>query len=123
MRERTMSWTFALIRVLPALLLAVSAGPAFAQAQDPAAMVAWEKALREAGQDKPAEPPPAKAPPGQASPVQPRGNLNDQQDAAPRPNNLTVDPKYRGFIPVPNTPVMIKFNAKPRVDMTMDNRN
>jgi len=113
--------TSTLLKLLPGLNLAGWAAPAMAQSQDPAAMVAWENALRYAGQDKPAEP--AKQATGQASPVQSRGNLNDQQDAAPRPDNLTLDPKYRGFIPVPNTPVMIKFNAKPRVDMTLDNRN
>jgi len=31
-----------------------------------------------------------------------RSAMNDQQEAAPRPNNLTLDPKYRGFIPIPN---------------------
>jgi hypothetical protein len=60
---------------------------------------------------------------GHASPVADRGNFNDDQDAAPRPNDLTLDPKYRGFIPVPNTPVLIKFNAKPRLDMMSDSRN
>jgi outer membrane DcaP-like protein len=60
---------------------------------------------------------------GHASPVADRAALNDQQTAAPRPNDLTLDPKYRGFIPIPNTPALIKFNAKPRVDFTSDNRN
>ena len=60
---------------------------------------------------------------GHASPVADRDNMNDQQEAAPRLNDLTLDPKYRGFIPVPNTPVLIKFNAKPRVDMMEDNQN
>jgi hypothetical protein len=60
---------------------------------------------------------------GHASPVTARGTLNDQQEAAPRLNDLTLDPKYRGYIPVPNTPAIIKFNAKPRVDMTSDSRN
>src|SRR5262249_46296556 len=60
---------------------------------------------------------------GHASPVTPRENLNDQQVAAPRPGDLTLDPKYNGFIPVPNTPALIKFNAKPRVDMTSDTKN
>src|SRR4029079_8427112 len=32
-------------------------------------------------------------------------------------------PKYRGYIPVPNTPVLLKFNAKPRVDMIVDDKN
>jgi hypothetical protein len=60
---------------------------------------------------------------GRAAPVQDRGSMQDQQQAAPRPGALTLDPKYRGFIEVPHTPVLIKFNAKPRVDLTIDNRN
>jgi hypothetical protein len=60
---------------------------------------------------------------GHASPIADRGNLNDQQAAAQRPNDLTLDPKYRGYIPVPNTPALIKFNAKPRVDVTSDTKN
>ena len=81
----------------------------------------------------PAQPPPPvtaappKPPPsevvGKASQVPDRGSMQDQQQAAPRPGALTLDPKYRGFIQVPNTPVLIKFNAKPRVDLTIDNRN
>ncbi len=49
--------------------------------------------------------------------------MNDQQEAAPRLNDLTLDPKFYGFIPIPNTPALIKFNAKPRVDMMEDNQN
>jgi hypothetical protein len=60
---------------------------------------------------------------GHASPVEDRGTLNNQQEAAPRPNDLTLDPQYRGYVPVPNTGVLIKFNAKPRVDMTVDDKN
>jgi hypothetical protein len=60
---------------------------------------------------------------GHASLVQDRGALNDQQEGAPRPNDYTLDPKYRGFVPVPNTGVLVKFNAKPRVDLTADSRN
>jgi hypothetical protein len=60
---------------------------------------------------------------GRAAQITPRSTFNDQQEAAPRANDLTLDPKYRGFIPIPNTPAMIKFNAKPRVDFTSDNRN
>ena len=91
--------------VLAILLLA--AGPfAFAEQEPP---------------PKPPAPPPQEQ--GPASPVVPRQNLNDQQQPAPRPGSTTLDPKYIGFIPIPNTPVMIQFNAKPRVDMTLDNRN
>jgi hypothetical protein len=57
------------------------------------------------------------------SPVTYRGSLNDQQEAASRPRDYTLDPTYQGFIPIPNTPALIKFNAKPHLDMTSDNRN
>ena len=67
--------------------------------------------------------PPTKPVIGHASPVESRHSLNDQQEAAQRPNDLTLDPQYQGYIPVPNTPALIKFNAKPRVDMMTDNRN
>jgi hypothetical protein len=60
---------------------------------------------------------------GQQSPVTYRGALNDQQEAASRPKDFTLDPKYQGFIPVPNTPALIKFNAKPHLDLISDNRN
>ena len=60
---------------------------------------------------------------GHPSPVAPRNALNDQQDPAPRPNDLTLNPKYNGFIPVPNTPVLLKFNAKPRLDAFIDSQN
>ncbi len=35
----------------------------------------------------------------------------------------TLDPKYRGFIAVPHTPVLIKLNLKPRADLTWDPQN
>ena len=60
---------------------------------------------------------------GTASPVVQRPALNDQQEGAQRPKDFTLDPTYRGFIPIPNTPGLIKFNAKPRVDITADSRN
>lgn len=89
----------------------------------------------EKGQVPPAAAPAAKAPAAvpepeavaagtsPTSPVTERGAFNDQQQAAPRPDDLTLDPKYRGFLKIPNTKVMIKFNAKPRVDMTYDSQN
>ena len=58
---------------------------------------------------------------GKVSPVANREALNDQQEAASRPKDYTLDPSYRGFIPVPNTKALIKINAKPHVDMTYDN--
>jgi hypothetical protein len=111
-------------RWIPLLTVAIgaAASPAIAQVQDPSIQAGLELLLRDERQDKPAETAP-KQQPAQESPVQPRGNLNDQQEGAPRPDGLTLDPKYKGFVPIPNTPVMFKINAKPRVDMTMDNRN
>lgn len=60
---------------------------------------------------------------GSLSPVTYRPSMNDQQDAASRPMDYTLDPSFRGFIPVPNTPVLIKFNAKPHVDFIFDDKN
>ncbi len=60
---------------------------------------------------------------GMASPIQDRDAFRDEQEAAPRPGNLPLDPEYRGFVPIPNTPVLLRFNAKPRVDLTFDTRN
>jgi lipid-binding SYLF domain-containing protein len=39
---------------------------------------------------------------GHPSQVTRRPAMNDQQEAAPRPNDLTLDPTYRGFVPVPD---------------------
>src|SRR5689334_2178955 len=60
---------------------------------------------------------------GHTAPVTDRAAMRDEQQAAPRPGDLTLDPKYRGFAPIPNTDVMIKFNAKPRTDFTFDPQN
>ena len=60
---------------------------------------------------------------GEKSQVEYRGDMNDQQEAAGRPKDYTLDPTYQGFIPIPNTPVLMKFNAKPHVDFTSDNKN
>ena len=61
--------------------------------------------------------------PPKASQVTPRNTINDYQEAAQRAYSLTLDPKYKGFISVPNTPVFLKFNAKVRLDTTWDNQN
>ncbi len=67
-----------------------------------------------------AEPPPVQ---GSKSPVRDRRQFDDKQQAAPRPGDYTIDPQHRGFIRVPHTPFMIKFNPKPRLDMTVDTQN
>lgn len=68
--------------------------------------------------------PPAagEVPEGNASAVTLRESFNDQQTGAPRPDDLTLDPKYRGFFAIPNTPVIMQLNAKPRLDLMEDNR-
>ena len=65
----------------------------------------------------------AELPMGPLSPVFYRQAFVDNQEAAPRPDDLTLDPQYRGFIPIPHTPAMIRFNAKPRVDFIFDTGN
>lgn len=55
--------------------------------------------------------------------IRDRDNLDDRQEPAPRPGDYTLDPQYRGYIPIPNTVFMVKFNPKPRLDFTLDTRN
>ena len=65
-----------------------------------------------------------KSPDKQKLQVIERDNLNDMQTAAPRPYDLSLlREKYNGFIPIPYTKAMIRFNASPRVDFTNDNTN
>jgi hypothetical protein len=66
---------------------------------------------------------PAKPVVAKAAPVTDRDAMNNQQEAAPRLDDLVLDPKYKGFFPIPNTDILVKLNAKPRVDMMEDNRN
>ena len=66
--------------------------------------------------------PTIKVPP-QAAEVTSHETFRDYQEGAPRAGNLTLDPQYRGFMPIPNTPAFIKFNAKVKVDMTDDTQN
>lgn len=60
---------------------------------------------------------------GKKSPVRYRQTLNDRQVPASRPLDYTLDPEFRGFFSIPDTPIILKLNAKPRIDMTYDNRN
>ena len=62
-------------------------------------------------------------PQSEKSPVENRGTFEDRQEAAARPGNLVLDPQYRGFIPVPRTVFMVKFNPKPRLDLMWTTRN
>ena len=60
---------------------------------------------------------------GRPSHVTDRKNLDDRQTPAARPSDYTFDPQFRGYIPIPNTVFMVKFNPKPRLDLTMDSQN
>ena len=62
-------------------------------------------------------------PEGAPTQVEDRRAMDDRQEAAARPGSQVLDPKFVGFFPVPNTPVIIKLNPKPHVDVTFDNRN
>src|SRR5688572_15955001 len=62
-------------------------------------------------------------PKAKQNPVENRGTLEDRQEAAARPGDYVLDPQYRGFIPVPQTVFMVKFNPKPRVDVNWNSRN
>jgi hypothetical protein len=50
-------------------------------------------------------------------------NLNDQQQAAPRVNNAPLDPKLKGFIPIPGTDTMFKIGGSARIDGIVDFAN
>ena len=57
------------------------------------------------------------------SPVANRNNFDDRQDAAARPGDYVLDPAFRGYIPIPRTIFMLKFNPKPRLDMMFTTKN
>ncbi len=93
------------------------------------AVLEQEKAAAPAPVAQPAPAPqaqqaqPEAIPEGHASAVTSRDSFNIEQSAAPRLYDQTVDPKYHGYFRLPNTPVIMQFNAKPKVDMMEDTRN
>jgi len=60
---------------------------------------------------------------GKPSRIRYRGNFDDKQEAAARPGDYVMDPDFRGFIPIPRTVFLLKFNPRPRVDLTYDSDN
>ena len=40
-----------------------------------------------------------------------------------RPGDYVLDPAFRGYIPIPRTIFMVKFNPKPRLDMMFTTKN
>ena len=39
------------------------------------------------------------------------------------PPSMTGDPRYPGYVPLPYSPFLVRFNFKPRADITIDNHN
>ena len=98
--------------------------PAAAKAKpaQPPAVAAAPEPARTGAAPSPAEEAEAKIF-GQPSPVKDRHNLDDRQEAAARPGDYVLDPAYRGYIPIPRTVFMVKFNPKPRLDMMFTTKN
>ena len=65
----------------------------------------------------------APVPEGRKSPITNRRAFNDQQEAMSRPFDYTLDPQYKGFLPIPNSGVIAKINLRPRLDLTVDNHD
>src|SRR6185295_14316295 len=109
-------------------IVLVLAGIAGAQDTDPKKqqerIEALEKTVKDLQQKQDAKPKEVQAPPqGKQSNVQAREALDDKQEGAPRAQGAVLDPKYRGFFSIPNTPVIMKINAKPHLDVTIDTQN
>lgn len=47
-------------------------------------------------------------------------NFTDQQPGAPRPDNETIDPEMKGFIPLPGTKTILRFGGTARLDGIYD---
>ncbi len=115
-----------LIYGIPVVL--ILAGIAGAQDSDPKKqqerIEALEKTVKDLQQKQDSKPKEVQAPPeGKKSNVQAREALDDKQEGAPRAQGAVLDPKYRGFFSIPNTPVIMKINAKPHLDVTIDTQN
>lgn len=99
---------------------------ALSQEHDPAAVRSWDEAVAAARQNQPPDskkPPQGQQPTGTQTQVDPRDMMRNEQQPAPRAGNQALDPQFANYLQIPNTPVILKFNAKPRVDMTYDNQN
>ncbi len=49
--------------------------------------------------------------------------FQDLQNAAPRPNNVPIEPSLKGFIPIPGTDTIFKIGGNVRLDMILDGKN
>jgi len=69
---------------------------------------------------KPAEPAAAPAPAPETGLVPDYNTVGDQQPAAPRPDNVPLDPELKGFLQIPGTVSMFKLGGAARVDAIYD---
>jgi DcaP outer membrane protein len=76
-----------------------------------------------AGMDVPVADLPAAVLPKERSAIRDADTFADLQHAAPRANNVPLDPKLKGFIPIPGTDTMFKIGGSARVDTTVDLSN
>jgi hypothetical protein len=74
-----------------------------------------------AGQKAPAEAAPAAA--TEKTLVPDYNTVSDQQPAAPRADNVPLDPELKGFVPIPGTGSMFKIGGSARVDAIYDTGN
>jgi hypothetical protein len=52
-----------------------------------------------------------------------RNSFDDMQGPAARASDYTLNPEHRGFITIPRTAYMVKFSARPRLDMLANSAN
>lgn len=81
---------------------------------------AREKSVAAAPVETPIAESPAPALPTERSAVRDADTFADQQQAAPRANNVPLDPELKGFIPIPGTDTRIKIGGSARVDTIVD---
>jgi hypothetical protein len=95
-----------------------------AQKEKPASKpVASERSVTVAGLDVPVAELPARALPKERTPVRDADTFGDLQQAAPRANNAPLDPKLKGFIPIPGTDTIFKIGGSARIDAIADLNN
>lgn len=82
--------------------------------------VASEKSVASAPVETPIAESPTPAMPTERSAVRDADTFADLQQAAPRANNVPLDPELKGFIPIPGTDTRIKIGGSARVDTIVD---
>jgi hypothetical protein len=84
---------------------------------------ASDRSITVAGINVPVAELPAAAMPRERSPVRDADTFDDFQQAAPRLDNAPIDPKLKGFIPIPGTDTMFKIGGFARLDGILDFAN